>query len=107
LKIRFAENRTPRDDVSETKEYYFGHSCRRNSTHRLAKPVFEQRFKIDRIDSQWNASEVPKLDFAKVCVNHRIRKIHDDGVDGAPESRPLCDVFSANDGRTAGWREMP
>ncbi len=32
------------------------------------------------IHSEWDASEMAQLGFAKVLVNHRIRKIHDDGV---------------------------
>ena len=32
------------------------------------------------IHSEWDAPELAQLGFAKVLVNHRIRKIHDDGV---------------------------
>jgi len=32
------------------------------------------------IHSEWEAVEMARLGFAKVLVNHRIRKIHDDGV---------------------------
>ena len=32
------------------------------------------------IHSEWDAPEMAQLGFAKVLVNHRIRKIHDDGV---------------------------
>jgi sulfur oxygenase/reductase len=32
------------------------------------------------IHSEWDAAEMAQLGFAKVLVNHRIRRIHDDGV---------------------------
>ena len=32
------------------------------------------------IHSEWDATEMAQLGFAKVLVNHKIRKIHDDGV---------------------------
>lgn len=32
------------------------------------------------IHSEWEAPEMAQLGFAKVLVNHRIRKVHDDGV---------------------------
>ena len=32
------------------------------------------------IHSEWDAAEMAQLGFAKVLVNHRIRKIHDEGV---------------------------
>ena len=32
------------------------------------------------IHSEWGAPEMAKLGFAKVLVNHNIRKIHDDGI---------------------------
>ncbi|MDO9529105.1 MAG: sulfur oxygenase reductase family protein [Syntrophales bacterium] len=32
------------------------------------------------IHSEWDAAEMAQLGFAKVLVNHKIRKIHDDGV---------------------------
>jgi sulfur oxygenase/reductase len=32
------------------------------------------------IHSEWDAPEMAQLGFAKVLVNHRIRKVHDDGV---------------------------
>ena len=32
------------------------------------------------IHSEWDATEMAQLGFAKVLVNHNIRKIHDDGV---------------------------
>lgn len=32
------------------------------------------------IHSEWDAAELAQLGFAKVLVNHRIRKVHDDGV---------------------------
>ena len=32
------------------------------------------------IHSEWDATEMAQLDFAKVLVNHTIRRNHDDGV---------------------------
>ncbi|MBW2561486.1 MAG: sulfur oxygenase reductase family protein, partial [Deltaproteobacteria bacterium] len=49
------------------------------------KPLFKTRDAMPSppeyiIHSEWDAVEMAQLGFAKVLVNHRIRKIHNDGV---------------------------
>lgn len=49
------------------------------------KPLFKTRDAMPSppeylIHSEWDATEMAQLGFAKVLVNHNIRKIHDDGV---------------------------
>jgi sulfur oxygenase/reductase len=49
------------------------------------KPLFKTRGAMPSppehlIHSEWDATEMAQLGFAKVLVNHNIRKIHDDSV---------------------------
>lgn len=48
------------------------------------------------IHSEWDAPELAQLGFGKVLMNHRLRKVHDDGV--MAHTRPLYYVFPTHVG---------
>ena len=57
------------------------------------------------IHSEWDAAEMAQLGFAKVFVNHRIRKIHDDGVMAHLMRGPYIMFFQPMM-EEPGWRSM-
>lgn len=57
------------------------------------------------IHSEWDAAEMAQLGFAKVLVNHRIRKIHDDGVMAHLIRGPYIMFFQPMM-EEPGWRSM-
>ena len=57
------------------------------------------------IHSEWDATEMAQLGFAKVLVNHRIRKIHDDGVMAHLIRGPYIMFFKPMM-EEPGWRSM-
>jgi len=57
------------------------------------------------IHSEWDATELAQLGFAKVLVNHRIRKIHDDGVMAHLIRGPYIMFFQPMM-EEPGWRSM-
>jgi sulfur oxygenase/reductase len=57
------------------------------------------------IHSEWDAPEIAQLGFGKVLVNHRIRKIHDDGVMAHLIRGPYIMFFQPMM-EEPGWRNM-
>lgn len=57
------------------------------------------------IHTEWDAAEMAQLGFAKVLVNHRIRKIHDDGVMAHLIRGPYI-LFFQPMMEEPGWRSM-
>ena len=57
------------------------------------------------IHSEWDAPEMAQLGFAKVLVNHNIRKIHDDGVMAHVMRGPYIMFFQPMM-EEPGWRAM-
>ena len=57
------------------------------------------------IHTEWDAVEMAQLGFAKVLVNHRIRKIHDDGVMAHLMRGPYIMFFQPMM-EEPGWRAM-
>ena len=57
------------------------------------------------IHSEWDAAEMAQLGFAKVLVNHRIRRIHDDGVMAHLIRGPYIMFFQPMM-EEPGWRSM-
>ncbi len=57
------------------------------------------------IHSEWDAAEMAQLGFAKVLVNNRIRKIHDDGVMAHLIRGPYIMFFQPMM-EEPGWRSM-
>jgi sulfur oxygenase/reductase len=57
------------------------------------------------IHSEWDAAELAQLGFAKVLVNTRIRKIHDDGVMAHLTRGPYIMFFQPMM-EEPGWRDM-
>jgi sulfur oxygenase/reductase len=57
------------------------------------------------IQSEWDAPELAQLGFAKVLVNHRIRKIHDEGVMAHIMRGPYIMFFQPMM-EEPGWRSM-
>ena len=57
------------------------------------------------IHTEWDAVEMARLGFAKVLVNHRIRKIHDDGVMAHLIRGPYI-MFFRPMMEEPGWRAM-
>jgi sulfur oxygenase/reductase len=57
------------------------------------------------IHSEWDAAEMAQLGFAKVLVNHRIRRVHDDGVMAHLIRGPYIMFFQPMM-EEPGWRSM-
>lgn len=57
------------------------------------------------IHSEWDAAELAQLGFAKVLVNHRIRRIHDEGVMAHLIRGPYIMFFQPMM-EEPGWRSM-
>jgi sulfur oxygenase/reductase len=57
------------------------------------------------IHSEWDATEMAQLGFAKVLVNHKIRKIHDDGVMAHLVRGPYIMFFQPMM-EEPGWRSL-
>jgi sulfur oxygenase/reductase len=57
------------------------------------------------IHTEWDAVEMARLGFAKVLVNHRIRRIHDDGVMAHLMRGPYIMFFQPMM-EEPGWRSM-
>ena len=56
------------------------------------------------VHTEWDSPELAKLGFAKVLVNHRIRKIHDDGVMAHLIKGPYIKFFRPMM-EEPGWRD--
>jgi len=74
------------------------------------KPLFETPEAMPSpseylIHSEWDAPEIAQLGFGKVLVNHRIRKIHDDGVMANLIRGPYIMFFQPMM-EEPGWRSM-
>jgi len=74
------------------------------------KPLFETPEAMPSppeylIHSEWDAPEIAQLGFGKVLVNHRIRKIHDDGVMANLIRGPYIMFFQPMM-EEPGWRTM-
>ena len=75
-----------------------------------AKPLFKTPAAMPSppeylIHTEWDAVEMAQLGFAKVLVNHRIRKIHDDGVMAHLIRGPYI-MFFRPMMEEPGWRSM-
>jgi sulfur oxygenase/reductase len=85
-------------DMKEEKEFI------RFVTPRRCVAMAEHTVK-PLIHSEWDAAEMAQLGFAKVFVNHRIRKIHDDGVMAHLMRGPYIMFFQPMM-EEPGWRSM-